>query len=161
MFKIGDRVFYPLHGVGVVESIETHTVLGKESSYYMLRFANGRMTAMVPVESSEEIGVRPIMTLDEYERVMEYLERGIEVQDYDNWNQRYRENMDKLKSGNVLFLAEVVLSLKKLEHMKGGLSSAEKKMLHTAQQTLLGELACVSGRPEEDFVEMLGEQKII
>ncbi len=161
MFKIGDYVFHPMHGVGVVESIETHNVLGKESGYYMLRFINKRMTAMVPVESSEEIGVRPMMTPDEYERAMEYLERDIEVREYDNWGQRYNENMDKLKSGNILSLVEVILSLKRLEHVKGGLSSGEKKMLNTVRQAFLGELTYVSGRPEEDFVERLGEQKII
>lgn len=157
LFKIGDNVFYPLHGVGVIESIETHSVLGVESSYYILRFSGGRMTAMVPVETSEEIGLRPVITAEEYERIMEYLETTEGESDYDNWNQRYRENMDKLKSGNIFQAADVVLSLRKREKAKGGLSSGEKKMLITARQVLLGELMCASGKSEEDFISVLGE----
>ena len=157
LFKIGDNVFYPLHGVGVIENIETHNVLGKETRYYILRFSNGRMTAMVPVDTAEEVGLRYVMTAEEYERIMEYLENTEGESDYGNWNQRYRENMDKLKSGDIFAMADVVLSLKKRETEKGGLSSGEKKMLITARTTLLAELMCASGRPEEDFTAVLGK----
>lgn len=157
MFKIGDSVFYPLHGVAVIENIETHNVLGQKSSYYILRFSGGRMTAMVPVDTSEEVGLRHIITAEEYERIMNYLEKTEGECDYDNWNQRYRENMDKLKSGNIFQVADVVLSLKRREETKGSLSSGEKKMLMTARQTLLDELACASGRNAEEFSALLGE----
>ena len=115
------------------------------------------MTAMVPVDTAEGVGLRHVIDAEDFKRVMEYLENTEGESDYDNWNQRYRENMDKLKSGNIFSIADVVLSLKKRENMKGGLSSGEKKMLITARTTLLAELMCASGRSEEDFAHVLGE----
>ena len=155
MFQIGDLVCYPMHGVGVVEAIEEQSVLGEQTQYYMLRFVMGRMTAMVPVASAEAVGLRPLADADVYERVADYL-RNDEIQgESDNWNQRYRDNLDKLRIGDIFSVAEVVKCLIRREKEKG-LSAGERKMFLTARQVLLAELTASSGKEETEFLPLVG-----
>lgn len=152
MFHIGDIVCYPMHGVGAIEAIEKQHVLGETANYYMLRFLDGRITAMVPVEGARNVGLRLIIGADECTRVKEYLSKA-PCPESDNWNQRYRENMEKLRSGNIYGVADVVKCLTRREREKG-LSSGERKMLATARNVLLEELAAASGQGLEQW-EML------
>ena len=153
MFTVGDTVSYPMHGVGVVEAIERHTVLGECAEYYMLRFVIGRITAMVPVKSAESVGLRPIISPAECADVMAFVAEDCEA-DSDNWNQRYRENMDKLKSGDIFETADVVRALSRRDRDRG-LSAGEKKMLANSRTVLLTELAAVTGRTAEDLAAEL------
>lgn len=153
MFRIGERVCYPMHGVGEIEGIEERTVLGETASYYVLRFLIGRMTAFIPVKRAESVGLRYTIGVEEYEKVLAFL-RETPGEETGNWNQRYRENYEKLRRGGVYEVAEVVRCLSKREAEKG-LSSGERKMLSGARQVLASELSCVSGRSMEEILALM------
>lgn len=155
MFRIGELVCYPMHGVGRVESIEEQTVLGETSRYYLLRFIIGRMTAMVPVSAAENIGLRPLADLDTCERVIDSLQNEVYAEESDNWNQRYRDNLDKLREGNLHNVAEVVKCLMRRDQEKG-LSAGERKMYLTARQVLVAELSAATGRDEAELMPLVG-----
>lgn len=155
MFQVGDLVCYPMHGVGVVESIEEQKVLGETARYYQLRFVMGRMTAMVPVQNAEAVGLRPLIDRDACERVVAYLREDGCLSESDNWNQRYRDNLDKLRQGNALDVADVVKCLIRRDRDKG-LSAGERKMYLTARQVLIAELAAATGREESEFLDLVG-----
>ncbi|HWR23007.1 MAG TPA: CarD family transcriptional regulator [Feifaniaceae bacterium] len=155
MFHVGERVCYPMHGVGVVEAIQEQEVLGETKAYYMLRFVLGKMTAMVPVQSAKSVGLRPVINPEECERVRAYLLQDVQPES-DNWNQRYRENLEKLRIGEIYGVADVVKSLIRRERDRG-LSAGERKMFLTAKQVLLAELVAASGKEEETFLAVMGE----
>jgi len=155
VFETGDKISYPMHGVGVVEAIEARTVLGETQQYYILRFLSGRMTAMVPVRTAESVGLRTLISPGECDRLLAFLqgEAGAEAE---NWNQRYRDNYSKLRGGDIYEVAEVVKCLNRREAEKG-LSAGERKMLLTARQVLLAELCAVSGKDESAFRFAVGD----
>lgn len=155
VFSVGELVCYPMHGVGVVEAIEEQSVLGETARYYVLRFVMGRMTAMVPVDSADNVGLRPLIDKTVCERVVEYLKETGCSAESDNWNQRYRDNLDKLRVGDIFAVADVVKCLLSREREKG-LSAGERKMYLTARQVLVAELAASSGRDESDFTALVG-----
>lgn len=154
MFQIGESVYYPMHGVGVIESIEDKEVLGETASYYILRFVIGRMMAMVPVATAESVGLRPVIGKKECEDVVDYLRQDT-CQESDSWNQRYRDNLDKLRLGDIYGVADVVKCLVKRDRDRG-LSAGERKMYITARQVLLAELMAASGKEEGEFLELIG-----
>ena len=138
MFQVGDKIVHPMHGAGVVDSIVTKKVNGIEREYYIMKLPVGGMLVMIPTENSAEIGVRPVISPEEADKVMEAipsLDAGMTT----NWNQRYRENMMRLKSGNLLEVAYVVKGLSQKDGSRG-LSTSERKMLHSARQILVSEL---------------------
>lgn len=149
MFQVGESVCYPMHGVGVVENIEEKTVLGETAQYYVLRFIANRMTAMVPVASAGSVGIRRIIGEAECAPIIEYM-TGEPCEESANWNQRYRDNFAKLKGGDIYDVADVIKCLKRRDSEKG-LSAGERKMLMTARQVLLGELAAASGKDADEF----------
>lgn len=144
MFSVGDLICYPMHGVGTIEGIVSQTVLGVTADYYSLRFTNGKMTAMIPVATAEKVGLRALIDEDECNKLISYMDQPGD-RGSDNWNQRYRENMDKMRSGNIYQVADVVKCLMLREREKG-LSAGERKMLATAKQIISGELATVMNR---------------
>lgn len=154
MFKVGDKVCYPMHGIGVIEAIEERTVLNATASYYVLRFLVGRMTALVPVESAQRVGLRHLVPAEECRKVLRFLGEAPAETD-ENWNKRYRENYEKLRSGSIYEVAEVVKCLQKREEEKG-LSAGERRMLSNARQLLLGELSVATGRGEEELLRSAG-----
>ena len=151
MFQIGEQVCYPMHGIGVIEHIEQQSILGEQTEYYVLRFSSGNMTAMVPVETAESVGIRVLSDESECRHVLEYFAGPDMCEDSSNWNQRYRDNMDKLRTGDILSVAEVIKSLAGREKQKG-LSTGERKMFTTAKQVLFTEIRIVCGI-EEDEIE--------
>ena len=157
VFEIGDLVCYPMHGVGVVESIEEQTILGETAKYYMLRFVMGRMTAMVPVNSAETVGLRALSDKESCSKVIDYLSVSGCAEESENWNQRYRDNLDKLRAGDIFAVADVVKCLIRRDKEKG-LSAGERKMYLTARQVLVAELAAASGREESEFLSLVGEE---
>lgn len=138
MFRIGDKIVHPMHGAGVVDEIVTRKVNGILRDYYSLRLPVGSMVVMIPTDHCEEIGVRAILNRDEAEDVLRQIS-GIQVELEPNWNQRYRENMLRLKSGDLLEVAKVVKVLM-LRDARRGLSTGERKMLHSAKQILISEI---------------------
>lgn len=143
-----------MNGVGCIEAIEQKTVGGETKEYYRLRFETGRLTVLVPVNNAENMGLRFLSSPEDCERVVEFLREGECSPESTNWNQRYRDNYDKLKTGEIFTVANVVKSLHKREKEKG-LSAGERKMYLTAAQVLLTELALVTGRSPEEFSSML------
>ena len=138
MFEIGDYIAHPMHGAGVIESIVTKKINGVERDYYVLKLPVGDMVVMVPVDGCESIGVRAIISDSEARKVLSSFS-GLEICMTQNWNKRYRENMDLLKSGDLLKVAAVVKGLICRDNERG-LSTGERKMLHSAKQILISEL---------------------
>ena len=110
MFQVGDKIVHPMHGAGIVESIVQKKVNGVMRDYYVLKLPVRAMVVMIPTDNSEEIGVRPIVDREQADQVLAAIP-GIEVDMTQNWNQRYRENLERLKSGNLLEVARVVKGL--------------------------------------------------
>ena len=127
-----------MHGAGIIDSIVKRKVDGAEKDYYVLKLPVGDMLVMIPVESSESIGVRPIVEPDVAEKILIAI-TDIEVNMTQNWNKRYRENMLKIKSGDLLEVAAVIKGLM-LRDTDRGLSTGERKMLHSAKQILISEI---------------------
>lgn len=143
VFEIGELICYPMHGVGVIQSIDECTVLGESDDYYTVRFLSNNMTVMVRVSTASAVGVRRIIRADECPNVLKYLDEE-PLPESGNWNQRYRENLEKLKRGTIYEVADVVKCLRKRNNDKG-LSSGERKMFLSAKQALIDEIAIASG----------------
>ena len=152
-FRVGDRIAHPMHGAGVIDSIVSRRINGKDREYYVLKIPAGDMQVMRPVDASESIGVRPIVGSDEAERILEDIP-GIQVSMTQNWNKRYRENMLKIKSGNLLEVAAVVKGLMQRDKERG-LSTGERKMLHSAKQILISEIVLSESASYEEVEERL------
>ncbi len=138
MFNIGDKIVYPMHGAGVIESIEEKEILGQKQCYYIMKMPVGDMKLMIPIQSVDGIGVREVVGSDAVKRVFQIL-KDQRTNVNNNWNKRYRENMIKIKSGDIFEVADVVRSLMIREKEKG-LSTGERKMLNSARQILISEL---------------------
>ena len=138
MYQVGDKIVHPMHGAGVIDRIVKQKINGVLREYYLLRLPVGGMLVMIPTEHTEEIGVRAILPQDQAEQVMEQFSH-IQVEMIQNWNRRYRENMLRLKSGDLLEVARVVKGLMIRERDRG-LSTGERKMLHFAKQILISEI---------------------
>lgn len=137
-FQIGDKVVHPMYGAGTLESVVQKKVSGVTREYYIMRLPERSMVVMIPVENSEEIGVRPVVDRERADAVLAAIP-GIQVEMTSNWNHRYRENMERLKSGDLLEVARVVKGLTVRDTARG-LSTGERKMLHSARQILISEL---------------------
>lgn len=148
MFQVGDKIVHPMHGAGIVDSIVQKKVNGVVREYYILKLPMGGMLVMIPVQSCGEIGVRPVVDEQEAERIIAAFPE-IEVDTTQNWNQRYRENMLRLKSGDLLEVARVIKSLS-VRDGERGLSTGERKMLHSAKQILISEIVLSQNSSYED-----------
>jgi CarD family transcriptional regulator len=154
VFRKGDRVVHPQHGAAVVEDLVELERFGQQRIYVKLRLPHG-LTLMVPVESTEQIGLRGVVSRDELDEVLDLL-RGHEGRMPILWGKRYRANLAKLISGDIYHVAEVVRNLSLRERGKG-LSGAEKRMLAKAREILISELILVADSTEENAEAMLDE----
>ena len=152
-FRVGDRIAHPMHGAGVIDSVVKRKINGTERDYYVLKLPAGDMLVMIPVDTSAEIGVRPIVDADEAEKILGSIP-GLEIEMTQNWNKRYRENMLKIKSGNLLEVAAVVKGLMQRDNERG-LSTGERKMLHSAKQILISEIVLSESASYEEVEERL------
>lgn len=141
MYTIGNKVVYPMHGAGVIEEIEEKKILGETRKYYILKLPCGDMKVMIPIETSSSVGVREIISEEELKEVIATLHDDSSEMP-SNWNRRYRENMEKLKTGDAFEVAKVVRNLVRIDREKK-LSTGEKKMLSNAKQILLSEIILV------------------
>lgn len=150
MFAQGDMAVYPAHGVGVIKSIETQQVAGIDQSFYVLEILGNSMRIMIPTSSSENVGLRSIVNKKEALEVLDILrDREIEI-DSQTWNRRYREYMEKIKTGSIFEVAAVLRDLFLLSVDKD-LSYGERKMLDTAKGLLVKELS-IAQNVEEDRI---------
>ncbi len=155
-FKVGDKAVYPAHGVGEVKSIESREILGSKQTFYVLQILDSGMKIMVPTTNVNTVGLREIIAESEAEDVYSILkERDVKI-DNQTWNRRYREYMDKIKTGSIYEIAEVLRDLSILRFEKE-LSFGERKMLDTAKSLLMKELAICEERDEEEIEEEINE----
>lgn len=155
MFNIGDKIVYPMHGAGTIDSIEEKDILGEKQSYYILRMP-GEVKVMVPISKAEEVGVRSIIDKSSADKVFSVLEQD-ETEMNKNWNKRYRDNMDKLKSGDIYEIADVVRNLS-FKQKEKGLSTGEKKMLNNAKQILVSELVLAESSNTDEIEEIVNNK---
>ena len=156
MFKVGDKIVYPMHGAGVIETIEERSILDEKQSYYIIKMP-GEVKVMVPTAKAEAIGVRNIIDKETAGKVINVLEQDSTEMSM-KWNKRYRDNVEKLKSGDIFEVADIVRNLSFKQKDKG-LSTTEKKMLLNAKQILVSELVLAESKDKEE-VEALVENKI-
>lgn len=155
MFNIGDRIAHPLHGAGVIDGIENRRINGVNRQYYQFRLPNGGMEVMIPVDHSEEIGIRPIISAEEADHLLSSLS-GIEIDMTQNWNRRYRENMLRIRSGDLKEVARVIKGLMARDSEKG-LSTGERKMLRSAKQILISEIVLAKSCAYEAVEQCINE----
>ncbi|USF25587.1 RNA polymerase-binding transcription factor CarD [Firmicutes bacterium ASF500] len=153
MYQIGDKVVHPMYGGGVVDSIVQKTVDGVVRDYYILKLPNRSMVVMVPTDNCEEIGVRRVVDQTQADQVMAAIP-DIQVEMTANWNHRYRENMERMKSGDLLEVARVIKGLT-IRDQKRGLSTGERKMLHSARQILISEIVLAKSSSYESVEKEL------
>ncbi len=155
MYMIGDKVLHPMHGAGIIVDVEIIKVLGEEREYYCLEIPGVRMELKIPKVTCDEVGIRPIVgeeVIPEVYHVLEEPSRNLS----NNWNKRFRENMELLKSGDILCVAQVVRDLIRSDRRKP-LSAGEKKMLSGALQVLESEIHMVTGKSTDCIREIISE----
>jgi len=152
MFNIGDLAVYPAHGVGLIENIEKKSISGIELIFYVIRILDNDMKIMIPKKNAEQVGLRKVISGNEVEQVYAILEEKDVEFTPQTWNRRYREYMDKIKTGSIFDLAAVLRDLYILQ-MDKPLSFGEKKMLDTAKGLLVKELSVAKEKREEEITE--------
>ena len=155
MFRKGDTVVHPEHGAAVIEELCVREFLGEKRKYFKLRVSYGDLTLMVPVDSTEEVGLRSVVGKNEVKKVMNVL-REDESKMAANWSRRFKNNMEKLHSGDPYQVAEVVRNLS-IRERERGLSAGEKRMITKARQILISELSHATGKSEDDAEIMIDE----
>ena len=144
MFCIGDKVVHPMHGAGIIDGIVSERMGGVTQEYYVFKMPVGGLVLKIPTANSAAVGLRATVAAGDAARLLRELP-GLAVEMNSNWNHRYRENLQRLKSGDLIEVARVIKGLLHRENQKG-LSTGERKMLHTAKQILISEMVLVTGR---------------
>ncbi|MDR0931280.1 MAG: CarD family transcriptional regulator [Clostridiales bacterium] len=153
MYNVGDKLVHPMHGAGVVEAVEEKNILDEKKFYYVMRMPVGDVKVMIPVDSTESVGVRNVIDSVEAENVMKaFSDYSADLST--NWNKRYRDNMEKMKHGDILDIAYVVKTLMLKEKTKG-LSMGERKMLNSARQILISEMVIAKNSTIDEIDECL------
>jgi len=153
MFNIGDKIVYPIHGAGVIESIEEKEILGSKNKYYIMRMPIGDMSVMIPLDNIETLGIRTIIDKSDSRKVLDILsQEPTEMSKI--WTKRYRENEMKIKTGNIYEIAEIVKNLMAMDRAKK-LSAGEKKILSNARSILLSELMLVLEMESQEVERLL------
>ena len=154
-FKVGETVVYPHHGAATIEEIKVRKIKGEDKQYLVLNVAQGDLTIEVPAENCDLVGVRDVVDKDGVDRVFSVL-RAPYTEEPTNWSRRYKANLEKLASGDVIKVAEVVRDLWRREQDRG-LSAGEKRMLAKARQILVSELALAESTNEDKAETILDE----
>lgn len=151
MFKVGESAVYPAHGIAVIKRIDERDVGGKKKSFYVLQVVESAMTIMVPTENAEAVGLRSIISDQDVTEVFRILKRRDVKIDQTTWNRRYRDYMEKIKTGSIYEIAEVLRDLFLLRHSKD-LSFGERKMLDQAKSLIVKEIS-IARQTQESVVE--------
>lgn len=157
MFKIGDKIVYPMHGAGIIDSVETKEFLGEEKEYFILKMPIGNMDISIPKVNINKMNIRDVISKKEGEEILAILEENPKELN-SNWNLRYRENQEILKTGDIFKIANMVRDLVALDEDKG-LSTTEKKFLNRARRIMASELV-MSGSLEKDQAEKMIDESI-
>jgi CarD family transcriptional regulator, regulator of rRNA transcription len=153
VFRKGDTVVHPEHGAAVIEELREKEFLGETRTYLVLRVAYGDLTLMVPVDSTEQVGLRSVVSKNEAKKVLKVLTED-ESSMAANWSRRFKNNMEKLHSGDPYQVAEVLRNLAIREREKG-LSAGEKRMIQKARQILISELSHATGKSEDEAEQLI------
>ena len=152
-YNIGDAIVYPMHGAGVIEGIEEKEVLGSLREYYIMRMPYGDMKVMIPLNNVDGIGIRGVISTAEADEVLESFV-SVDTAVNANWNKRFRENMVKIKSGDIYEVGAVLKSLMLRDRSKG-LSTGERKMLSNARQIFISEMVMAKGLTDTEIEQLL------
>ena len=155
MYLVGEKVVHPMHGAGIIEAITEEKLAGKRANYYVFRMPVGGLVLKIPTENCGSIGVRALSTDEEIEAVLQSIP-DMDAEMTANWNHRYRENMQRIKSGDLMEVARVIKGLMWRDAQRG-LSNGERKMLHTAKQILISEMVLVQERTYQEAESCLNE----
>lgn len=155
MYQVGDRVVYPMQGAGTIVAVEKKELLGMEKEFYILQMPIANIRISIPVDQIDNIGIRPVMSKKDGQRVIEIL-KDQRTEMSENWSQRYRENMENLKTGDPFEMAEVIRNLQ-LRDLEKGLSTSEKKMLSKTKKMLISELIIVGSLTVEEAGDLIDE----
>ena len=155
-FKVGDKAVYPAHGVGEVTAIENRSIGGMEQTFYILRILENGMKIMVPTGNVRQVGLREVISKTKVEKVFKILKDRTLSVETTTWNRRYREYMEKIKTGSVFEVAEVLRDLYILKQDKD-LSFCELKLLDTARGLLIRELAVARGCDEDEIIAIFAK----
>ncbi|MDD2904564.1 MAG: CarD family transcriptional regulator [Syntrophales bacterium] len=156
MFQIGQLAVYPAHGVGLIESIQERVISGNVHKFYIMRLLDNDMIIMIPMSNAENVGLRDIIDSNSVPEVYEILSLRPSRINNQTWNRRYRDYMDKIKTGSPFRVAEVLRDLTLLKTEKD-LSFGERKMLDTAKNLLVKELSLVNEKQEDEIEAQLQE----
>ena len=154
MFTIGDMAVYPAHGVGVIEAIETQNIGGVDQTFYVMKILDTDMTILIPTANSKNVGLRAIISEAEVDEVMAILRQRDVKLNSQTWNRRYREYMEKIKTGSAFEVAVVLRDLYLLSSDKE-LSYGERKMMDTARQLLIKEISLAKGQDETTIADQI------
>ena len=154
MFKIGDKIVYPVHGAGVIVDIESKVILGEKKEYYVMKIPVNEMKVLVPLGSMADVGIRDIKSPEEMDKVLDVLKDPAKEKMPANWNRRYRFHQDKIKTGDLEEIAKVIKNLESLDREKA-LSTGERKILNTARQIILSEMVLVYDKSFDEVVELV------
>ena len=155
MYNVGEKVVHPMHGAGIVQEVRTIEVLGKKQDYYTIKMAVGGMVTSIPVDNANMVGIRDVIDKTEAKKVIETF-RALEITEDGNWNKRQRENLSKLKSGDIYQVLEVLKDLMYRDKKKG-LSTNERKTLSSARQIVMSELVLSEFASESDVESILND----
>ncbi len=155
MFRKGDTVVHPEHGAAVIQELREKEFLGEKRTYLVLRVAYGDLTLLIPVDSTEQVGLRQVVSKNEVKKVLKVLTED-ESSMAANWSRRFKNNMEKLHSGDPYQVAEVLRNLAIREREKG-LSAGEKRMILKARQILISELSYATAKTEDEAELMIDE----
>lgn len=155
MYSVGDKVVHPMHGAGTIEEIRQIEIAGKKRKYYSVKFAVGSMITNIPIDNSDTIGLRDVIGKEEAKRVLEKF-ISLPISDDLNWNKRQRENLVKIKSGDIYQVLGVLKDLMYRDKIKG-LSTNERKTLGSARQIVLSELVLSAFASESDIENIMND----
>ena len=154
-YNIGDKIVYPMHGAGIIEAIEDREIMGEMHRYYIMRMPIGDMKVMIPVDNAKEIGIRDVIDKEEADKVIESF-KSCSTESDSNWNRRYRENIERIKRGNIYEVVRVVKNLMFREKSRG-LSTGDRKMLNGAKQILVSELVIAKSVKQSEVENIMNE----
>ena len=152
-FRVGDKVVYPHHGAAVIEGVQEREIEGENRKYWVLRLSYGDLTLMVPTDGADDVGLRGVVSKSELEQVFKVLKSKKQAPAPSNWSRRFKGHVEKLRSGDIYQVAEVVRNLSNRDQDKG-LSAGEKRMLTKARQILVSEVS-FSANVKEDKAELM------
>ena len=153
MYKIGDKIVYPMHGAGIIEAIEEREIFEEIKPYYIMQIVSEGLQILIPVDKVDDIGVRTIVTQPVIDEMIETLKLPMDVMEK-NWNRRYREHLERLKTGDIFEVAKVVKNLILLDRLKG-LSTGEKKMLNNARNFIVSEMVLIQDKDKEEILDLI------